>query len=589
MFAPTSPHAAAAPGAARHGIRMLDTVANKFQSAVLFVMVAALVAVFVLQFGNQQAEGFSSGGSEVAASVRGHDVTLGDFRAVYRLLGFDRGSPEEQQMRRTREAVMDGIVDRILLAEEARALGLVVTPEQAMEKLVEDDTVMVTLGQDASPFLPQGELEVGLRDENGEFDREKATGYIRGILRRSMGEFADWQAEERMAERMRDAIRANATVSDAEVWDAFVAEQDKAQIAYVQFRPAYFRNSLEPTEAELTAFAAEHESEIAQDYEANRHRYTGVPEQVRARHVLFRTQASDTDEAKAAARAKAQAALTRIRGGEDFAAVARDVSEDTSSGPRGGDIGFVRRGQRPDAFEDALFGLEIGAVSGVVETSQGFHVIRAEARREGDVPEAEAKREIAERLYRELGAGAAAERAASEALAFLRGGGSMDELRARLPGAPAEGSEEAAESVDPLAPRVAETPLFGRAENPMRGAADTSPIVDLAFELTEESPLPEAPVRVGSDYYVVRLVSRQRATEAAFDDATRERVRAELLATKQEEAVADFTRVLRERAEAEGDVRVLPRALSYGTATEQEGGAAGEAEESPDEGESGEG
>jgi peptidyl-prolyl cis-trans isomerase D len=563
MFARTSK-----PSGSRHaavtdrraGFRMLDTIANKFQTTVLVVLVFMLIAVFVLQFGNQQAEGFSSGGTEVAASVRGHDVTAGDFRAIYMLVGFDRMAEERQRIEHARETVMNGIVDRILLADEAEKLGLVVEPDEAMQKLVTDDTVMVTLGQDASPFLPQGELQLGLRDENGEFDREMAQMFVRNRLRRSMGEFAEWQAQERMAERMRDTIRANVAVSDQEVWEAYVAEQDKAQIEYVQFRSAYFRNTLEPTEAALTAWMAEHESEIDQDYEQNRHRYTGLPEQVRARHILIRSSQSGAEADRAAARARAEAILARVRGGEDFATLARSMSEDASSGPRGGDLGYVRRGQRPDAFEDALFALEDGQVSDVIETAQGFHVLRAEGRREGDVPEAEAKREIAERLYREAQAGEAAQAAAGEALAFLGGGGTMEQLRERLPGyAGAEGEHQ-----DPLAPRVTETQLFGRGENPIRGGVDNGPLLEAAFELTEEHPVAEAPIRLGSDYYVVRLKQRQRPTEEGFDDATRRRLRTAILTAKQQEAVAEYTRALRDRAEAEGEVLVRRSLLSYG-------------------------
>ncbi len=539
---------------------MLDTIANKFQTTILVVLVFMLIAVFVLQFGNQQAEGFSSGGTEVAASVRGHDVTAGDFRAIYMLVGFDRMAEERQRIEHARETVMNGIVDRILLADEAEKLGLVVEPDEAMEKLVTDDTVVVTLGQDANPFLPQGELQLGLRDENGEFDREMAQMFVRNRLRRSMGEFAEWQAQERMAERMRDAIRANVAVGDQEVWEAYVAEQDKAQIEYVQFRSAYYRNTLEPTEQALTAWMAEHESEIDQDYEQNRHRYTGLPEQVRARHILIRSAQSDAEADRATARARAEAILARIRGGEDFATVARSTSEDASSGPRGGDLGYVRRGQRPDAFEDALFGLEIGAISEVVETTQGFHVIKAEARREGDVPEAEAKREIAERLYREAQAGEAAQAAARDALAFLGGGGTMAQLGEQLPGhARAEGEHQ-----DPLAPRVTETQLFGRGENPIRGGVDNAPLLEAAFALTEAQPLAEAPIRLGSDYYVVRLKQRQRPTEEGFDDATRRRLRTAILTAKQQEAVAEYTRALRDRAEAEGEVLVRRSLLSYG-------------------------
>ena len=554
---------------------MLDTIAKKLQTTVLVGLVFMLVAVFVLQFGNQQAEGFSSGGTEVAASVRGHDVTAGDFRAIYTLVGFDRMPEERQRMERARETVMNGIVDRILLAEEAEKLGLGVDTDEAMRKLVTEDTVVVTLGQGANPFMPQGELQLGLTDENGDFDREMADMFVRNRLRRSMGEFAEWQAQERTAERMRDAIRANVAVSDQEVWEAYSAANDKAQIEYVQFRTAYYRNTLEPTEQELTSFLAEHEEEVSRDYENNKHRYTDLPEQVRARHILIRSAPSDAEADRAAAKARAEAILGRVRGGEDFGAVARAMSEDTSSGPRGGDLGYVRRGQRPDAFEDALFALESGQVSDVVETTQGFHILRAEGRREGDVPEAEAKREIAERLYREAASSEAAEQAAREALGLLAGGGTVEQLRASLPGG--------GEGDDSLAPRVSETGLFGRGERPISGGVDNAPLIEAAFALTDEAPLVDEPIRVGSDYYVVRLKQRQRPTQEGFDDATQRRLRAEILAAKQEEAVAEYTRAIRARAEAEGEILVRRGLFDYDDAEGPE------AAESGSEGESSEG
>src|SRR5690606_19525835 len=151
------------------------------------------------------------------------------------------------------------------------------------------------------------------------------------------------------------------------------------------------------------------------------------------------------------------------------------------------------------------------------------------------VPEAEAKREIAERLYRETASSEAAEQAAREALALLAGGGTMEQLRATLPG----GGD------DPLAPRAAETGLFGRGERPISGGVDNTPLIEAAFALTDEAPLVDEPIRLGSDYYVVRLKERQRPTQESFDDATQRRLRAELLAAKQEEAVAEYTRAIR--------------------------------------------
>ena len=74
------------------------------------------------------------------------------------------------------------------------------------------------------------------------------------------------------------------------------------------------------------------------------------------------------------ARARAEAALARIRGGEDFAAVAREISEDPSA-VAGGDLGPIAPGQLVPAFEEAAFALEVGERSPVVETPYGFYLI----------------------------------------------------------------------------------------------------------------------------------------------------------------------------------------------------------------------
>ena len=96
------------------------------------------------------------------------------------------------------------------------------------------------------------------------------------------------------------------------------------------------------------------------------------PERRRARHILF-TVAEDADEAEA--RQKAQAALDRIRGGEDFATVAKELSEDPGSAEQGGDLGFFERGIMDEAFEQIAYGLAVGEVSEPVRSQFGFHLI----------------------------------------------------------------------------------------------------------------------------------------------------------------------------------------------------------------------
>ena len=122
-------------------------------------------------------------------------------------------------------------------------------------------------------------------------------------------------------------------------------------------------------------------------------------ERVHASHILLRVPEGAGPDAKKAARAKAEAALARVRKGEDFAAVAREVSEDPGSAPRGGDLGAFAKGQMVPPFEQAAFALPAGQVSGLVESPFGFHIIKVQERLPaGKVPFEPVKGQIKDHL-----------------------------------------------------------------------------------------------------------------------------------------------------------------------------------------------
>lgn len=110
------------------------------------------------------------------------------------------------------------------------------------------------------------------------------------------------------------------------------------------------------------------EEEVDEYYRTHRGDFE-VPEQVRASQILVRT------------REEAQAAARRIKGGEDFAAVAREVSL-SPDGEKGGDLGYFARGEMPQEFDAVTFTLAIGKLSTVVETTYGFHLFLVTDRRE---------------------------------------------------------------------------------------------------------------------------------------------------------------------------------------------------------------
>lgn len=160
------------------------------------------------------------------------------------------------------------------------------------------------------------------------------------------------------------------------------------------------------------------DAEIHDFYTSNVERFVR-PEEVHARHILVRL-AEDADPATdAAARARIDAIHAEAVGGADFAELARQGSEGPSA-QRGGDLGFFGRGRMVKPFEEAAFALDAGAISEPVQTVFGYHIIKVEERRGGEVTSLEAaSAQIGQHLRRQkiqdaVAAHAQASRAAAD-------------------------------------------------------------------------------------------------------------------------------------------------------------------------------
>jgi len=104
-------------------------------------------------------------------------------------------------------------------------------------------------------------------------------------------------------------------------------------------------------------------------------------EKIGASHILVafkesRSAAPTITRTKDQARKRAEDALKKAKAGKDFAALAREYSDDTGSGPKGGDLGTFPKSMMVKPFGDAAFALKPGEISGIVETDFGFHVIK---------------------------------------------------------------------------------------------------------------------------------------------------------------------------------------------------------------------
>jgi len=541
---------------------VLESILQKTRGIVLALMILSLSLVFVLQFGGPQAEGCSKQtGALYAAEVYGEKVSLNAYRAAFALSGGDNYPPEMVKQYKLDEMVLHGLVERILLAREARRIGLSAAPDDVMHKVAEDGIVHTSMSVNAGPYLPtSGPRRYDFKDQKGKFSKDNLKKFIQYRLRRSVEEFADEQADETLAQQMRELVTSQVIMSPSEVWDAFVREKETVTLSYARFSPVYYQQQLSPSETEVRSFMQEHKAEVDAEYEKEKHRYTGLEKQVHARHILVKVPENADDAAKADARKKAEQLLARAHKGEDFATLARQASEDVGSAKKGGDLGWNPKGRMVKPFDDAQFAMTSGQVSELVETNFGFHIIKVEGVRQGDVPLDEAKRELAERLYAEQHAAAAAKAAADRAIGLLKADTNLDELNLTLAGK----SRAADAEPDPLAPQFRDTQAFGRTDTPIAGPFDGSALVRAAFEMNESKPLADAPMKLGDEWVVYRLKSRVVAKRDELTDKDTQRIQNGLLNQKRRDVLTDYVRNLVRKAEADKAVYVDETVLTAG-------------------------
>ena len=124
------------------------------------------------------------------------------------------------------------------------------------------------------------------------------------------------------------------------------------------------------------------DDEVRQYYDDNKATQFLVPARVEASHILaifpwVKDSSEETQQGRDEALAKIEMIQEKLNEGEDFAEVARQYSDDTPSAENGGELGFISEGQMVEEFDKALFALDVGEVSGIVETEYGFHIIKA--------------------------------------------------------------------------------------------------------------------------------------------------------------------------------------------------------------------
>ena len=167
--------------------------------------------------------------------------------------------------------------------------------------------------------------------------------------------------------------------------EAKLKENLRRQILVRKFVEAKVVSKTPVTEQEMKAFYDQNQQQMKQ------------PEQLHLRHILVKVDEKAPAADKQKAKAKADSLLTQVKGGQDFAKLAGENSDDPGSKANGGDLGWISRGQTVEPFEKAAFALQKpNELSPVVESRFGYHIIQfLERKPEGVVPFDQVKERIA--------------------------------------------------------------------------------------------------------------------------------------------------------------------------------------------------
>jgi peptidyl-prolyl cis-trans isomerase D len=197
-----------------------------------------------------------------------------------------------------------------------------------------------------------------------------------------------------------DSFTKTVEVSDADIKKWYDANQDQLRIPenvdvqYLVLNEEAATKDVNVSDADIESF-----------YKQNQARY-GQPERRRVSHILIEVPASADEPTKAKARARAEDVAKRAAASpKDFAALAKEFSQDSGSASQGGDLGWISKNMLVPQVEQAVFGLETGKISGVIESPFGFHVLNVLELQAASVkPLADVKEDVTLEIRKQLAA-----------------------------------------------------------------------------------------------------------------------------------------------------------------------------------------
>ena len=370
------------------------------KSWLIKALIAIIAVVFVFYFGYS----FTSDQAMKVAYVNGELINGPEYEKVYRDMITSLQARYKSmwndnmiKMFNLKKRALESLITQRLMSQAAKELGLDVTEEEIQKAIMNYPAFQI----------------------NGRFDMRRYQSML-GNNHMKPEDFEGSITSELLDKKLKQFLFAFLNITDREILEYYTFANEKVKIAFVEFNPENFKDSVKIDEARLNAYFEKNkeqyripekisvvylevdpkdfggeieitEKEIESYYEYNAKMYS-QPKQVKAKHILFKVAQDDIKEVKNSAKERAGKVLEKARKGEDFAALAKEYSEGPSKS-QGGDLGYFENGQMEPPFEEAAFALKKGEISDLVQTRFGYHIILVEDVKEAGMTPLEQVRE----------------------------------------------------------------------------------------------------------------------------------------------------------------------------------------------------
>lgn len=363
---------------------MLKNLNQRKRGVKIFLgaILVAISAAMVLTLAPIGGMGGTTESPDAVATVGGQNITVLDVRQQFDQQTRGQQLPPIMQGYYMQQILQQMVFKRVLELE-AQRLGMQVTDDEVTQRI-----------RQILPSAFSGGTWVG--SERYAQEVQVRTGM-------SVAQFEDTLRTGLLEEKFQRLVTDGITVSPQELEARYRWENEKVQLTYVQVKPADLESSINPSEAELSAYFAKNQSkyqvperrsakyalldvaklkqqtkisdaEIQAYYQQHLDDYK-VDNRVHVEHILFKT-LGKTDAEVALIKQTAQKIDDQAKHGGNFEDLAKKNSEDDNSKDKGGDIGWIVAGQTVPAFEQAAFTLPKGGVSDVVQAPYGFDIIK---------------------------------------------------------------------------------------------------------------------------------------------------------------------------------------------------------------------